>query len=405
MRGWRPALLLLLAGIAAPAMAENPLPAAPPPTPAPFKVNCIDDVRIGAGQGYWFCLYVHDEKRLNVALGSGGMAIEAGPLSVSSALSILANPVAAKLHPVILDYAGDGLEKLRSEGLKDIRARDFKTPFNQNSLVSLNPGVIGRLIDKSRALIQLGYRDEAMKAFTDVLSGFDKKVEARDGDALSDEMQWRWFSLRQSYAGLLVTNGDPEAGIAAFATLAADDRIQSRYRTNAKVNLAAHMAENGQYASALKVIDAAKAEFDGRPETAVSYKLGGSDRHFAWIRACALTGLGRSDEAKPLINLVLASPEKPAEYWADIYATSSIERRLYSCMGDVDRMVAFLKKGGTHPLYGSYATLYLQPGIKFLLPRQDAFLKQVQAHPDMKAMLDDIQILPDSVLAALNRWY
>jgi tetratricopeptide (TPR) repeat protein len=414
------ALIVLLASTAATAGQDadaNPVPTtlpvavSPPPTvsptyPAPFKVQCLDDVRLDMNDGYgsyWYCLYFDSDQRLSVGLvDDQDMMFDGAKITINTALYLLANPNAVALHPVLLNAAGDGLEKLRAAELAEVRRRDYRSEYTESSLVALNRGAIGRLIDKTRALKSLGYQAEAIASVAKVLTAFEKKL--KPGKKLSEDKQWQWMSLRSSYNGMMVSSGAIKQGLAGYKALATDTRIIPDYRTNAKVNLAALLAENGQYEEALSWIDEALAEFTAQQEDWENYKLSGSDRHFAWIRACALVGLGREKEAKPLIDLVLASPENPVDIYADVYSTSSIERRLYSCTGDVERMVAFVKKGYNHPLFGHFAYLYLQPELNFQLPHHDAFLKKVRAHPDLKALAAEMVPVPASVVPALNNW-
>lgn len=392
-------------------MTTAPEPVYAPPAPyypPPVKVECLDDVQVEMKDSfgiYWYCLYLDDDQRLGVAVvDEKERSYGSARLSISTALYLLSNPKVAALHPVILKAAGAGLEKLRSAELAQIRRSDFRSENNESSLVSLNPDAIGRLIDKAKVLKSLGYEQEAMDSVAKVLAAFEKK-NLKSGKTLSTEKQWRWMSLRSSYSGMLVASGAIEEGLASYRQLATDGRIVAEYRTNAKVNLAALLAENGRFDESLRWIDEARAEYDAQADDDVdNYKLGGSNRHFAWIRACALVGLGRDKEAKPLIDLVLAAPEKPFDEFADIYSTSSIERRLYACADDVERMVAFVKASENHPLYGHFAYVYLQPELNFRLPRQNAFLKKVQVHPDLKKYADEMISLPPSVVPALNSW-
>ncbi len=388
--------------------AANATANAPISVPPPTKVQCIDNVRATIGepnQQLTVCLFVDIEKRLSVAaVDKNDLSYDHASLTVSSALSILANPDVSILHPVLLKSAGEGLEQLRLQELEDIKQRDFKSPFNESSMVSLNPGAIGRLIDKSNALIRLGYLDLALDTVKQVMAKFEAKLLEKKGKALSDEQQWRWLSFRTTYLRLVMAKGDAESAISGYRDLIGDNLIIPKYRTNAKVNLAAFLAESGRFKEAKALIDEAKAEFDLQTETYDHYKLSGSERHFAWIQACALHGLDRANEAKPLIALVLASPEKPVDFYADIYSTSSIERRMYNCMGDVERMVSFVKSQPNHPLYGQMSNLYLQPALTLTNARQNAFLRKVQAHPEMVAKAKSAVILPLSLTPALNRW-
>jgi tetratricopeptide (TPR) repeat protein len=372
------------------------------------KVECIDQAKLNAGAGfedYDYCFFRNDDRRLRlVAIDKQNIAVYDGSLSIDSALAILANPNAAALHKTLLREAGNGLEKLRVEELNALKDSAYRSEFNQNALVSLNPGSIGKLIDKSKAFSRLGYPDLAISMHEKLLATYDDKISKRKGKPLSLDDQWEWFSLRSSYLGVRMGRGEVDGALAGYQMLAKDERIYARYRTNAKVNLAAHYAELGRFDAALKMIDEAKREFDAGQEDFNNYKLTGSDRHFAWIKACALHGLGKTDDAKPFIAIVLSAPEKPVDQFADIYATSSIERRLYACMGDVERMAELISRGTPNALYGNSSSLILQPELVTAKPRYNAFLKKLREHPKMKATAEQFTPLSSALIPALNSW-
>jgi tetratricopeptide (TPR) repeat protein len=371
-------------------------------------IKCIDDAKLSLGgefESFHYCFFRNQNGRLRLtAVDQQNLAIYDGSLSVDAALAILANPAASILHKTLLNEAGEGLEKLRIEELNALKDSSYRSEFSQNSLVALNPGAIGKMIDKSKAFSRLGYRDLAISSHEKLLAAYDQKIEKRKGKPLSMDDQWEWFSLRSSYLNVRMANGDVDQAIAGYELLAKDGRIYSEYRINAKVNLAAGYAEQGQFADALNMINEAKREFDGFQEDPQDYKLTGSDRHFAWIKACALHGLGKSEEAKPLISFVLSAPEKPVDQYADVYFTSSIERRLYACMGDVDRMADSFYGLKISPLYGHPASLVLQPELVTTKPGYNAYLKKLREHPKMKAAASSFIILPSTLISALNGW-
>jgi tetratricopeptide (TPR) repeat protein len=250
-------------------------------------------------------------------------------------------------------------------------------------------------------LAKIGYVDEAVASYQPTIEKLAK--EASKGNGLSRDEQWQLFSLLANGNGLRISDGGINEGLAAMRALAKDERIWSEYRTNVKVNLAAYLAENGDFAEALTTIEEAYAEWSGDQDWS-NYKLGGSERHFSWIKGCALSGLGRVDDAKPYIDAVLSYPEKPYDAYADIYSTSSIEQRLYICLGDTDRYADMLLRYPNNLLYGSAASLVLQPALGSRKPRQNAFWAKLRENPKMKALADQYLILPDSVTPALNGW-
>lgn len=354
-----------------------------------------------------FCLYRDDRDRLTLAaVDSQNYLVDQVAINTSLALTLLANPNAKPLHQPLLAEAGSGLEKLRAEQVAAVKKKQFYLDNNQNSLIPLNSKQIGEFIATTGELTKLGFDEQALAAFAPLFDKFEKKdaARAKDGRMMSLDDQWQWFSLRSTYNNILMNRGNYEKGLPRYRALVVDPRMRPEYRLNAKVNIAAYLAEDRQYEEALKTIEEAYAEWLAPRSDARDYKLGGSDRHFSWIKACALSGLGKVSEAQPYIDAVLAYPEKPYDPYADIYATSSIEQRMNICLRDVDRYAAMLNKYPSSFLFGSPVALVLQPGANRKKVHQNEFFARLREHPSMKAKADEYLLLPDALLPALNGW-
>ena len=123
-----------------------------------------------------------------------------------------------------------------------------------------------------------------------------------------DKARWNeieWFTVASRIATARAARDDVEGALAEYA-LAETTLGNSQYAINARVNRAALLLRRNLYADALAVIDPAWRQWQASP----AYdKVGGSERQFAWIRACALNGLGRHDEADQAFRPVLDARE------------------------------------------------------------------------------------------------
>jgi tetratricopeptide (TPR) repeat protein len=403
---WTRFFWLLFAGL----QVSSLVAAAPKKPKEQITVDCLQNRAIQEKSSEFaprFCLHRNVQNRLTLAaIDSQNILLDHVVINTSLALTLLTNPNAKPLHDALLAEAGGGLEKLRAEELQAVKKKDFNLQGNQNSLIPLNSNRIGAFIVTVGELSKLGYVEQALAGFAPLLDKYEKKdaERAKEGRMLSLDDQWQWFSLRSTYNNILMNRGDYEKGMPLYYALAADPRMRSEYRLNAKVNIAAYLAENRQYEEALKTIEEAYTQFNGTRTDPRDFKLGGSDRHFSWIKACALNGLGKVDEAQPYIDAVLAHPEKPYEPYTDIFATSSIEQRMNICLRNVDRYAAMLNKYPSTFLFGSPVSLALQPGADRKKVHQNEFFARLREHPAMKAKADEYLLLSDDLLPALNGW-
>ena len=168
---------------------------------------------------------------------------------------------------------------------------------------------------------------------------------------------------------------------------------------NGAINHAAVLAESGRYSDALLKIDYAWAMFRKK---AGQGGLTGSERQFAWIRACALSGLGRTDEATATYETLR---ESGRVFDADFIVQSkeSIEWRARWCM----RRDADLKQFLLSELRSerpTLAVLALQPTYKG--EREDpVLLAKMRADPDIRAATATrVRELPAEMVPAMNKY-
>ena len=171
------------------------------------------------------------------------------------------------------------------------------------------------------------------------------------------------------------------------------------FAVNATVSRAALLAEWGRYSEALYAIETAESVFD---EQNKGDRIPGSDRQFAWIRACALQGLGRIAEAEKAFARALGDRE-----WRDpdfvIQNDREVQLRARFCMRQADKVAEVLVRNLNGPGLSS-APILLQPGYT-RMHVDHRFLDSVRADPGVapKAM-GWVRVLPEEMRDAINGW-
>ena len=171
------------------------------------------------------------------------------------------------------------------------------------------------------------------------------------------------------------------------------------YVLNLQINRAAYLAQSGRFKEALDAIDAAGAAY----ATSGSGKVRGSDRNFAWVRACALNGLGRRDEAAADFVRFGEAQTRPGRRVV-LQRDESIRIRGYLCMGDEDALARELIAAA--PPLASGALLMLQPHQSDErygeLGRRA--IAAVRLNPGVAAAYQHRRELPPIFRPALNNW-
>ena len=190
----------------------------------------------------------------------------------------------------------------------------------------------------------------------------------------------------------------------AGSTVAApDEDIQaqagkSEFGLNGMINHAATLVESRRYAEALDLIDRAWALFTKSGDEALT----GSERQFAWIRSCALGGLGRNDEADAAYAVVRNSGDvSDRDYIVD--RKELIEwRGLWCRRREADLKALMLAElAASRP---SIAVLALQPGYRPEFEDPE-LLAKLRADPDIVAAARlRMRTLPAAMTPALRKY-
>jgi len=316
--------------------------------------------------------------------------------SPDDALRFLADPRYSFLWKALTDWAGEDLGKLRDRYLlMNRKAMEEDAPGSaRNTAESSTRPSTRAVLQYASALADTGNIDAARKLLLSQLPG----MNLASNDGRSD-----WVLVRIRLAQLLARSGRQTEALETLAATPKEVRA-SGYALNMDVNRAAILAETGHYAEALQAIDAGQGSFKAykRPKGERGARVSGSERQFAWIRACALHGLGREQEAQELIKSIDQSRPRP-----DVFVVQPnvlVLTRAYACMGDHMRYSDALlaEFANRQPIIGS--TIIVQPAYVGSGSKA-AFVKELHDDPRIKALAPkQVRILPPELGPALNHW-
>ncbi len=283
---------------------------------------------------------------------------------------------------------GDDLSLLREMLAQEARtARTNDTGLNYK-------GDYGVIFHRASLLQDLGYYDEALAMLREARARIDANEE---GLASLDFER----IMVENYIAILHDGSEGPAAAAAS--------LEQPYKTlphsspvfiNLAINYAAFLAEEGENARSLDIIRPLYRKFRQSSIGSSTYKIGGSDRQFAWIIACDYIKLGKPGMAQPFVEIVEHAVEVPAdEYRASVTATNAIKRRMRICMGDEQGWKdAF---GDRIPLALDTTWLLMQPGYHF----SRRFPEDWQLPDALTQRFEDyFRVLPASYGPALRHW-
>jgi tetratricopeptide (TPR) repeat protein len=302
-------------------------------------------------------------------------------------VTLLADKKMQFLWEPLLDWAGGTIEFMRDRTLAKLRvaaaAGNAAQPSSTTSESAVGPKVRST-IQLAQFLIAIGRISEADQMLAGAL-------------AHTKRSSIEWFSLAAWIASARWSAGDDEGAIRQYEFIEST-MGNSPYTANAKISRASLLAQSGRYNDALQLIDSTWAAWtrDNREQ-----KISGSYRQFAWIRACALEGLGRHAEARTAFQPVLQSRDTRDPHFV-VESDDELTMNGFKCMKDSRAVIGLLKDGLVNDLHPRAVTL-LQPGFQ---PTRDVgFWEEVRSDPELrKAAADRMSVLSPSLSAALNGW-
>jgi tetratricopeptide (TPR) repeat protein len=225
-------------------------------------------------------------------------------------LALLADKQMEPMWQAVTQWAGSTLEPLRDRSISNLR----KAYRNGSPDYFLTQGGERAIIDspldlRVQALLQLTYYLRSVGQYGEAEQLLRDNLTKMMLKPNSDRSILNWEVVALEIAAVRYARGDIPGALSQYATVEAT-LGDNPYVVNAMVSRAAALAKNGQYQEALTVIDAALAKLK-EPANGVSpsknrvVPVPGAELQFAWIRACALQGLGRTNEAETALQPLL----------------------------------------------------------------------------------------------------
>lgn len=270
-------------------------------------------------------------------------------------LAVLADPRLTFAEPALLNWAGKDLGIQRNRMLARAKAAV------QMSLPTLMPqsdaerwsgtAELAATLQYVRVLTETGKSDEAVAYLRNRLG------QLPPGEPPSDDHT----RLAIRLANILFTQGHGEEAVALLEAESTALPIQSDSHVNLDINLAALAARTGHYQRALALVDIVWRSSSGSDPDKVlegTIIVPGSEAQFAWIRACALNGLGQKDKAQ---KIMAAVSNVPAERPGAASSTAGARQRGFLCMKDADGLARELADELSKAPPAGDILLYLDP--------------------------------------------
>lgn len=311
--------------------------------------------------------------------------------SISEALSFMALREAEALWPMAEAKWGNDLGTLRADLRRAALMRKSSTAY-----ATLMRGRTDSVRAMAYDLANIGYYDEATTAL-------DEEAARLNTGRIARNRRFDFERVMVAIARATVVSkaqGDA-AGAAVLKAFLASTPATNTHLLNAKINMAALLAESGQHHEALSVIEPAYQEFRGFQEDSSGYKIGGSDREFAWILACSNIALGNVQAATDYVAIVDTAQETPADRFLPRTKPSSmIKLRLAACTDNQEEYLNVLFGGTFARLSGAWADLQA-PGGSFEFYSLGSWKLPEERE---QQYLAKYRMLPESYSAALSGW-
>lgn len=385
-----------------------PTPPAPPPrietvrvappvvVPVPVIAGCTLSATVPIPDSDWgMCVLKRGDwiytRNVNFKTGASD-SIQ--PVEHGLLFAMLASTRLELLWPQLIDFVGADGERLRSALRRRAQATLNGAGVRPREGVPLDNFVGGSVLATIQAAEFYSQAGD-IKAARTLIAGKRSEVEALGFE--SEAMQFSWVSLLLRLAKLEVIHGFPENAIALYQQIEANPGIALDIKANGRVNHAALLAETGRGREALAMLEQAEAA-----SGTASYQVTGSNRQFAWIRACALTLLGDRKGAAKAIKVIRAAPQELRGTRGQIASTETIEARMAYCMGD-DEALARLSRNPLGYLVDP-AALIMQRSRSTVRPGNFATNRRVEQRYARSGYVPAVRQIPAGLVPAMNYW-
>ncbi|WP_156428354.1 hypothetical protein [Novosphingobium sp. FSW06-99] len=315
--------------------------------------------------------------------------------SVDDALAILADERLSFAWPALLTWAGDDLHILRDSVLAHAeRAAD---------------GELQPLPVAGRAKLE-GF-SKRFRVFQQYISALERSGRASDAIAktqteiaasTSDDNPILTSQRQIMLAGLLFRNGSTDKAITVFEQASRDAKSNAA-RQNVNANFALILALTGQYDRALEIDDATEHDFD---KSASGFlvghrKLPDSNAYFTAIRACALKGLGKQDQARATLATITDDADINS-YQLSVPAQSRL--LALACMHDAAGLATELAAQIQVAPPAGQIFLEMQPARETTPTIRETLIAAVSTDTAIKAVSGRARVLSGMLLPALHSW-
>ncbi|WP_309752175.1 hypothetical protein [Novosphingobium sp.] len=308
---------------------------------------------------------------------------------------MLASTKAAPLWPRLLAFVGEdgeGWRRALRKRADDLLTTGVPRPREGSPLENFVGGSVLITLQAAELYWQAGDAALAIKLLK------DKRLELESLGALTNpNLQFSWISLLLRQAKLEINSGDLEGGLYLYRLIAGQKQLDGGFRANGLVNHAAVLAEYDRPREAIVMLDAAEKAAGPRGGW-----VPGSERQFAWIRACALNQLGDAKGAKKAMAVITKASPTLRRASGGIASTESIELRMAYCMNDDAAIAAMLHSDDSY-LYEP-AWFAMQDGAISLQPGKDAVRLRARQRLIGSTTVPAVRQLPAALHPALNFW-
>jgi tetratricopeptide (TPR) repeat protein len=341
---------------------------------------------------------VADETFAGVIATENGRFLGGRPLfRPEDVLRVLADRRLAFMWPALEAWAGPGLAPMQARALADARKR-YRTGTPKRAGTTAESSVR----PATRALLQLADELDAAGLTEEAMALLREPLAKPPGKSVGDKFDYALTALR--LAGIRFVRGDPK-GAAEVLTAAGKALPDPSHTLNFDINRASYLVWSGQFAEGLELIDRTLARYvgeQGEKWAPGDDRVPGSMRMFALIRACALNGLGRKDEAAVEMQALLNAPE-PRDREFVLANNRTLRFRALLCQREVEPLADFIAEALNGPSLADGLVVWLQRDLES--SRIDpALVQAVRAHPKVKAaMATRIRVLGPDLKVVLNR--
>lgn len=310
------------------------------------------------------------------------------------ALAVLADPRLAFAEPELLRWAGPDLTVLRDRALAHGKV-EFENALRAiaGSAAEKETGerAARAAITYAGALVDGGKSAEAIALLRGQIAALPAGSEADETRAaLTNALGQRLFGA-----------GHADEAISTYESAIKTAPEDKPFRTSLTINFARTLARAGQAQRASDLIEAAWRKFEkAKDSVRAEYKIADAENAIAWIRACAVEGVGQKAQAREIMKWIDTAPrEGKAKHLRSVSALKAG----YLCMHDAAALAGVLAGELADADPAADIFLSLDP-LAYTYPAERAVVVEALRDPALvKAMDGKVRPLT-RYAAAVSHW-